>query len=79
MTKDELVVWAAANGIPRDSYSLEGGHPSEALVLDARGPTWAVYYSERGLEQDLNVFIHESDALKYFRTRLEQFFPTNVG
>ena len=75
MTKDELVVWAEARGSPQSAYALDGGHPSETLVLDQRGPLWVVYYSERGLERDLYAFGQELEALSYFRARLEEIVP----
>jgi hypothetical protein len=79
LSRDDLVAWASAAGIERDAYSFEGGHPSEALVLDRRGALWAVYYSERGFERDVSMFGQERDALNYMRTRLEQIVPTAGG
>lgn len=75
MSRGELVAWADAKGIARDAYAFDGGHPSETLVLDQRGPLWVVYYSERGLERDLSPFGDETAALSYMRTRLEAIVP----
>ncbi|WP_439601587.1 hypothetical protein [Devosia sp.] len=79
MTRGELVIWASAAGIERDAYSFEGGHPSEALVLDQRGALWAVYYSERGFERDVSIFGQEREALNDMRIRLERIVPTAGG
>jgi hypothetical protein len=75
LSRDELVAWADSRGIARDAYTLDGGHQSETLVLDRRGPFWVVYYSERGFEHDLTSFGHESDALGHIRARLEAIAP----
>ena len=47
------------------AYSLEGGMPSEAYVLEPRAADWAVYYSERGLRSDEVVFHTENEACSY--------------
>jgi hypothetical protein len=49
-----------------DAYSLDGGHPSEAYVLDQRGSKWRVYYSERGQETGAREFPNEEEACEYF-------------
>src|SRR3954447_22643072 len=38
-----------AEGIDPCAYSLDGGLPDEAYVLEHRPGCWVVYYSERGL------------------------------
>jgi hypothetical protein len=65
MTRDEFVAWTAQSGIEADCFSLDGGHPSEAFVLDRRGSAWVVYYSERGLETAGRTFGSERQALDY--------------
>ena len=49
------------------AYSLQGGMPSEAYVLEPpRAADWAVYYSERGLRSGEVVFQTEHEACSYF-------------
>ena len=57
-------------GFDPDAYSLFGGHPSEAYVLDDRGGEWVVYYSERGLESGLQSFPNEDLACRHLAERL---------
>ena len=66
-------------GIPESVYSLDGGHPSEALVLDERPPGWAVYYSERGQETGLTLFDSESEACAYMLEQLMRVVAPTVG
>jgi hypothetical protein len=54
-----------AQGVDRDSYCLDGGHPAERYVLDDRRSEWVVYYSELGLESGLRSFATEDLALRY--------------
>jgi len=51
-----------ALGVPSDAYSLDGGHPHEAYVLDRRGDHWITSYSERGMETGAYTFDTESQA-----------------
>ena len=46
-------------------YSLDGGMPYEAYVLEHRSFDWAVYYSERGLRSGEVVFETEADACSH--------------
>lgn len=48
MNRVELSQRLVAEGIRADSYSLDGGGPSERLVLEDARWSWNVYYSERG-------------------------------
>ena len=57
-------------GIDPRSYRLDGGHPSEAYVLDRRGDQWVTYYSERGLESALAFFASEARACRCLRDLL---------
>jgi hypothetical protein len=45
-----------------DSYSLEGGLPSEKYCLSNEGINWSVYYSERGQRTGEKLFSSESQA-----------------
>jgi hypothetical protein len=52
-------------GVDPDSYSLEGGMPDEATVLDELpGGTWSVYYSERGQRRNERTFNYLDTALE---------------
>ncbi|NYF11408.1 hypothetical protein HDC94_002564 [Leifsonia sp. AK011] len=67
MNKPDLASYLQQKGVPADSYSLEGGNPSEAMVLDhSRSGLWYVYYSERGNRVSERVFAREEDACEYF-------------
>ena len=67
MNKSELANYLQQKGVPEDGYSLEGGNPSEAMVLDhSRSGLWYVYYSERGNRVSERVFDREEDACQYF-------------
>ena len=67
MNKSDLARYLHEKGVPIDSYSLEGGNPSEAMVLDrSRSGLWYVYYSERGSRVSERVFALEEDACDYF-------------
>jgi hypothetical protein len=49
-------------GIDPSSYSLEGGMPVEAYVLESGPSSWSVYYSERGLRTGEVTFASEDEA-----------------
>ncbi len=51
-----------AEGIDPDAYSLDGGMPDEAYVLERRPDCWLVFYSERGLRTAETRFESESGA-----------------
>lgn len=52
-------------GINRDCFSLEGGHPPERLVLSMVPGGWVVHYSERGIESGRRDFTTEDEACRY--------------
>lgn len=54
-----------AEDVDNAAYSLDGGMPSEAYVLEGRGDHWAVFYSERGLRIGETVFEAEDEACSY--------------
>lgn len=49
MDRDALAALLDAENVEPSAYSLDGGMPFEAYVLERRPSDWAVYYSERGL------------------------------
>jgi hypothetical protein len=51
-----------AEGIDPHAYSLDGGMPYEAYVLERRPEGWLVYYSERGLRTQEAGFESESEG-----------------
>ena len=67
LVRDEHVVSEVldAEQVDPAAYSLEGGMPSEAYVLDPRAADLTVYYSERGLRSDEVVFQTENEACSY--------------
>jgi hypothetical protein len=59
-------------GIPSHAYSLEGGMPDEALVLDSLpGGRWTVYFSERGQRMREREFAFLDDALQDMADQLK--------
>ena len=65
MTRDSLKQILDDNKVGQSVYSLSGGHPSEAYVMDDRRSEWVVYYSERGLETGLSAFLDEDQACRH--------------
>lgn len=51
-----------AEDVDPHSYSLEGGMPFEAYVLERRATDWAVFYSERGLRSHEIALQTEEEA-----------------
>ena len=66
MTRDELRIILRKEGFPDDTFSLEGGSPTEAYCLDHFGNDWTVYYSERGHRNAEVSFRDETTATEYF-------------
>ena len=66
MERAQLKAMLEHEGVCEDAYSLEGGHPSEAYVLDqVSGGRWRVYYSERGQEVGPACFDSEAKAVEH--------------
>lgn len=65
MNREALRELARREHIRDDSYSFDGGLPSECLVLDVTEGGWIVYYSERGLKSGLVHFDTEDEACSY--------------
>lgn len=70
MNRQELGETLHREGINPNAYALFGGHPSEQYVIDVRPGGWVVYYSERGLESDLQEFDTEDAACRFLLERL---------
>lgn len=62
MDRETLKALLDAEDVDPTAYSLDGGMPFEAYVLERRSSEWAVYYSERGLRSSEVVFETEDDA-----------------
>ena len=71
MKINDLKRYLQENQIPADSYSLNGGLPSEAFCIERTEHGWRVYYSERGKKNEFGHFVCEEDAVKCFLTHLD--------
>jgi hypothetical protein len=78
MTRDRLKRVLDEHGFDPNAYSLFGGHPSEAYVLDNRGTEWVVYYSERGLESSLESLPSEDLACRHLADLLWRDLTTQA-
>lgn len=65
VNRDLLQKLLDKEGIDPSAYSLDGGSPFEAYVLEERAPSWTVYYSERGLRSGEVEFESEDEACSY--------------
>src|SRR3954470_17559876 len=72
MLRSELIPAAERLGIRSTAYSLDGGLPVEQYVLALEEGGWAVYYSERGLRQDVALFDTEDEACDELLLRLTE-------
>lgn len=70
MNRNELKTRLLRAGVRPDSFSLDGGQPSEAYVLAQDGQRWRVYYSERGTESSVRHFDSEEAACEHFLERV---------
>ncbi len=73
MNKSELEKRLEQERAEKSAYSLEGGFPNEAFVLNQNGNQWEVYYSERGQKSGLVIFDNENDACEYLYRDLKRF------
>ena len=62
MNRQTLKELLDREGIDPSSYSLEGGMPVEAYVLEFSPSSWSVYYSERGLRTAEETYASEEEA-----------------
>jgi len=60
--REALKALLDAENVDPSAYSLEGGMPLEAYVLERRPSDWAVYYSERGIRSGEVTFETEDGA-----------------
>lgn len=72
MTKSELLARLQEEGIPADSYSLEGGLPNDKLCIEKTCLGWEVYYSERGARYQVEVFPTPEEAHQNLYKRLKE-------
>ena len=72
MNLTELKERLEQEGIDEDAYSLHGGTPSEKYVLSHDGPSWSVYFSERGPKTKVRAFPSESEACNELLRRILQ-------
>ena len=66
MKISELNEKLTKNGISKQAYSLNNGPLIEGYFLEKIGDSWVVYYSEKGMKIDLNVFYSEELACEFF-------------
>jgi len=72
VNKTELEERLIKEGIPKDSYCLNGGYPNDSYCLFKNNGKWEVYYSERGKKSGLKLFMSEEEACEYFYNELIQ-------
>lgn len=71
MNRDELRRQLEEAKVNPNSYSLDGGSPSESYVLSDDGyGVWAVYYSERGNRSSEKKFNSEAAACEELKRRV---------
>ncbi|WAC12491.1 hypothetical protein [Dyadobacter pollutisoli] len=71
MKKTELIFRLTNLEIPQDSYSLDGGFPSETFVVSKNIIGWEFYYSERGSKTGQVNFHSEEEAYDYLHEVLK--------
>jgi hypothetical protein len=62
MTREELREELQRRRIRTDAYSLDGGLPNDAIILDVEDGKWVVFYHERGKRDVLGRFKSEQEA-----------------
>jgi len=63
MNRQELGRILEQEGVSKDAYSLMEDRTGDRYILLQQKPgTWAVYYSERGEQNDLEIFNTEHEA-----------------
>ena len=65
MDRIELLAKLNELGVSETMHSLEGGMPSEKMVVEQNKTVWDVYYSERGVKIDLKTFPSVDEAYGY--------------
>ena len=79
MDRNSLRTILDREGVDREYYELEGGLPSDKYCMEARGLSWAVYYSERGQRVEERAFLSEDDACRRLLELLLRDPTTRVG
>ncbi len=69
MTIAQLRDLLDAKRVPSSLYSLRGGDANDTLCIAQQHGRWCVYYTERGMESDYQLFDYESDACDEFIRR----------
>lgn len=70
MNKSELIIELKRLNFPEDSYCIDCNR-DESLCLERKGGIWSIYYSERGLRTDEQLYSSESDACIAFLSILK--------
>ena len=74
MNKHELEQKLNDLGIDPDSYSLNGECMNETLCLENNYGRWSIFYSERGLRTNEEIFDSEDKACNAFLVRIKKMF-----
>jgi hypothetical protein len=70
MTVKDLAERLKRENIPENCYTLEGGLPNEKWCLEKTPSGWDIYYSERGIRNQLRHLTSEEKACDYFYDEL---------
>ena len=65
VNRDRLFAALVEFDLPENTVSFDGPGIGECYVLEHGSRGWSVYYSERGLRQQEQVFVTERVALRY--------------
>jgi hypothetical protein len=76
-TSDLKRVLDAEQFDPR-AYSLDNGLPNDRVCLGQEAHGWYVYYSDRGLRFDEQMFSTESEACEELLRRLRELPPAQT-
>ncbi len=70
MTVEELCRSLAAASVKERAFDFEGSDTDEVYCLDKVAGGWAVYYRERGLHRDEQLFSTEDEACRQIRDQI---------
>lgn len=66
MNRIDLQIELQRENVSENAYSLSGGLPGEKYVLSQEpSGKWSVYYSERGVKNNVQLFATEDKACQY--------------
>lgn len=65
MNRERLLAALVEFDLPDSTISFDGPGVGECYSIEHGSRGWSVYYSERGLRQQEQVFVTESAALRY--------------